>query len=52
MEHALGASHLGAQSGQGYHQYPNPSFERSDFLEVPDLSRSDEFARLSFPTGE
>jgi 3-hydroxybutyryl-CoA dehydrogenase len=29
---------LGLQSGRGYYEYPNPTYQRADFLEVPDIS--------------
>ncbi|HEX7824004.1 MAG TPA: 3-hydroxyacyl-CoA dehydrogenase [Mycobacterium sp.] len=29
---------LGRQTGKGYYEYPNPAFQRPDFLEVPDIS--------------
>jgi 3-hydroxyacyl-CoA dehydrogenase len=29
---------LGRQTGKGYYEYPNPAFERPDFMDVPDVS--------------
>lgn len=40
---------LGLQTGQGFYNYPNPRYAEPDFLDVPDVSRTDEFARLALP---
>ena len=29
---------MGLQSGQGYYTYPDPAYQRADFLAVPDVS--------------
>lgn len=29
---------LGLQTGRGYYEYPDPAYQRADFLEVPDIS--------------
>jgi 3-hydroxybutyryl-CoA dehydrogenase len=51
-ENFLDKGLLGLQTGRGYYTYPNPSYESPDFLEVPDLSRVEGFARPTFPKGE
>ena len=38
---------LGLQSGQGYFQYPDPSYQAPDFLDVPDISKAKEIALLA-----
>ncbi|MEE4146017.1 MAG: 3-hydroxyacyl-CoA dehydrogenase family protein, partial [Halieaceae bacterium] len=48
-EYLLDRGKLGAQSGEGFYTYPNPSYAQADFLDVPDLSRVDELARLAVP---
>lgn len=42
---------LGLQTGQGYYSYPNPAYESPEFLDVPDVSKAAELARLTFPKG-
>ncbi|HEX7824833.1 MAG TPA: 3-hydroxyacyl-CoA dehydrogenase [Mycobacterium sp.] len=37
-ENFLDNGFLGRQTGKGYYEYPNPAFQRPDFLEVPDIS--------------
>lgn len=37
----------GLQTGEGYYQYPNPSYQASDFLEVPDISKARELALMA-----
>ena len=37
----------GIQGGQGYYTYPNPSYQADDFLDVPDISRAEEIAKLA-----
>jgi 3-hydroxybutyryl-CoA dehydrogenase len=37
----------GMQGGQGYYTYPNPSYQADDFLNVPDISRAEEIAKLA-----
>jgi 3-hydroxyacyl-CoA dehydrogenase len=41
---------LGLQTGRGYYSYPDPGYASPDFLDVPDISRVAELARLTFPT--
>ncbi|ANY22158.1 3-hydroxyacyl-CoA dehydrogenase [Gordonia terrae] len=40
---------LGAQTGQGYYTWPDPSFAAADFLDVPDISEAAEIAALVMP---
>ena len=47
-ENFLDKGLLGLQTGQGYYSYPNPSYTRPGFLDVPDISRAAELARLAF----
>jgi len=49
-EHFIDRGKLGLQTGEGFYTYPNPAFAASDFLEVPDIARAEEIARLTFPT--
>ena len=37
---------MGLLSGQGYYQYPDPAYQSADFLDVPDISRAEEIAKL------
>ena len=37
-EHFVDQGRLGVQTGEGYYQYPNPTYQRPDFLDVPDIS--------------
>ena len=46
-EHFLDKGLQGMQGGQGYYQYPNPSYQAPDFLEVPDASKAQEIAMLA-----
>ena len=48
-ENFLDKGKLGAQTGEGFYTYPNPGFSAADFLDVPDLSRAEELARLALP---
>ena len=48
-EHFLDKGKLGAQTGEGFYTYPNPSFAEPGFLDVPDISEADELARLALP---
>lgn len=48
-ENFLDKGLLGLQTGQGYYSYPDPSYESPDFLNVPDISKAAELARLTFP---
>ncbi|WP_245548845.1 hypothetical protein [Nocardia exalbida] len=29
---------LGVQTGKGYYEYPDPAYQRSGFLDAPDVS--------------
>ena len=40
---------LGLQTGQGYYQYPNPSYMAEDFLAVPDISKVPDIVALTKP---
>ncbi|GMQ84402.1 MAG: 3-hydroxyacyl-CoA dehydrogenase [Gammaproteobacteria bacterium] len=46
-EHFLDKGLLGLQTNQGYYQYPNPSYQAADFLDVPDISKAKELALLA-----
>lgn len=46
-EHFVDKGILGLQSGQGYFQYPDPSYQAPDFLDVPDISKAKEIALLA-----
>lgn len=48
-EHFLDRGKLGLQNGEGFYKYPNPAYAAPDFLDVPDMSRAQEIARLAFP---
>ncbi len=45
-QHFVDPGNMGLLSGQGYYSYPNPSYQSEDFLDVPDISRAEEFANL------
>ena len=51
-EHFVDKGHLGVLSGKGYYEYPNPAYERPDFLAVPEIGTAAEIAALvgSAPT--
>jgi 3-hydroxybutyryl-CoA dehydrogenase len=40
---------LGLRTGEGYYRYPNPAYERPDFLAVPDKSTVPEIVALARP---
>jgi len=40
---------LGVQTGRGFYTYPDPVYQAPDFLDVPDVSRAEEIARLAAP---
>jgi 3-hydroxybutyryl-CoA dehydrogenase len=42
---------LGLATGQGYYRYPNPAFQKPDFLAIPDMSRVPELVALASPRG-
>lgn len=48
-ENFLDKDLLGLQTARGYYSYPDPSYAQPGFLDVPDVSRTDEFAGLTFP---
>jgi 3-hydroxyacyl-CoA dehydrogenase len=37
---------LGLQTGRGYYEYPDPAYQRAEFLEVPDVSEAQHIASL------
>lgn len=43
-EHFLEKGLLGLAAGEGYYKYPNPTYQATDFLDVPDVSRAREIA--------
>jgi 3-hydroxybutyryl-CoA dehydrogenase len=45
-QHFIDQGHMGLLSGQGYYSYPDPTYQNADFLDVPDISRAEEFASL------
>ncbi len=45
-QHFIDKGHMGLLSGQGYYHYPEPAYQSADFLDVPDISRAEEFASL------
>ena len=46
-EHFLDKGLQGMQGGQGYYQYPNPSYQAPDFIDVPDISKAKEIAMMA-----
>ena len=46
-EHFLDKGLQGMQGGQGYYNYPNPCYQDPDFLDIPDISKAEEIARLA-----
>lgn len=45
----LDKGRMGLQSAKGYYEYPNPDFQRADFLAVPDISEAKRIASLISP---
>jgi len=45
----LDRGHLGVQTGRGYYEYPDPAYQRSDFLSVPDITAVPEIVSLILP---
>ncbi|MFJ9714098.1 3-hydroxyacyl-CoA dehydrogenase [Streptomyces sp. NPDC101234] len=43
---------LGLQTGRGYYEYPDPAFERPDFLAVPDIAVVPDLVTLMSPETE
>lgn len=41
--------HLGLRTERGDFTYPDPTFAQPGFLDVPDVLRTDKFAKLTFP---
>jgi 3-hydroxybutyryl-CoA dehydrogenase len=37
-EHFLDTGRTGLLAGKGYYEYPNPTFQQPDFLDIPELS--------------
>ena len=37
-EHFLDTGRTGLLAGKGYYEYPNPTFQQLDFLDVPEMS--------------
>ena len=46
-EHFLDKGLQGMQGGQGYYQYPNPSYQAPGFLDVPDISAAEAIAKMA-----
>ena len=46
-EHFLDKGLQGMQGGQGYYSYPNPSYQAADFIEVPDISKAEDIAKMA-----
>jgi 3-hydroxybutyryl-CoA dehydrogenase len=46
-EHFVDKGIQGIQGGKGYYQYPNPSFQAADFLDIPDISKAKEIAKMA-----
>jgi len=46
-EHFVDKGLQGMQGGQGYYQYPNPSYQEAEFLDVPDISKAEEIAMMA-----
>jgi 3-hydroxyacyl-CoA dehydrogenase len=45
-QHFIDRGHMGLLSGQGYYSYPEPTYQSENFLDIPDISRAEEFASL------
>ncbi len=48
-EHLLDKGLMGLQTGRGYYNYPDPAYSAPRFLDLPDISRAEEFAMPTFP---
>jgi 3-hydroxybutyryl-CoA dehydrogenase len=46
-EHFLDKGLLGLAAGEGYYKYPDPSYQATDFLDVPDISRAREISLMA-----
>jgi 3-hydroxyacyl-CoA dehydrogenase len=46
-ENFIDKGKLGMQSGEGYYSYPNPAYQAADFLDVPDISKAKELAKMA-----
>ena len=49
-EHYIDKGKLGIQTGEGIYTYPDPEYAEPDFLSIPDMSRADDIAKLTFPS--
>jgi 3-hydroxybutyryl-CoA dehydrogenase len=36
QEHFLDTGRTGLLAGKGYYEYPNPTFQQADFLDIPE----------------
>jgi 3-hydroxybutyryl-CoA dehydrogenase len=47
--HFIDRGKLGLATGEGYYRYPNPAYQRPDFLAIPDISRVPQIVALAKP---